>query len=105
MAIRVNRGIEQIRSFLIKQILPEVEALLKLDSDNIERRVVEEYNLRKEFSNFRDEEYARYKDYACNFEKCVNNLFKTRAETEILTDSDLKIYLVLLLLTERVAKS
>lgn len=45
MAIRVNRGIEQVRSLLIKQIIPELENILKMDSNDIERKVVEEYRL------------------------------------------------------------
>ena len=45
MAIRVNRGIEQVRSLLIKQIIPELENILKMDGSDIERKVVEEYRL------------------------------------------------------------
>ena len=79
MAGRVNKGIEQVRNFMGRQIIPELERIFKRPKEDMERVVLEEYLKDFELDQFKGEEYASGSVYSTSYQRCLNNLFQTRS--------------------------
>jgi hypothetical protein len=90
---RINKGNEQIKDFLLGEVLSHLTAILQTPADSPERRVVEEYKLKEGLEKVRLSEYEVDNFYQSSIKRCVKNLYRTAAELEVLTDQDLRIYL------------
>ena len=60
--------------------------------------MIEEYKLAGGMQKLKVSEYEVDFFYQSSIRRCVNNLYRTAAELEVLTDQDLRIYLIALYL-------